>query len=134
MPTASKSRAAKRPPGSRPLKVGETVRHALSQILMRGDVHDAELARHNVTITEVKMSVDLAHAHVFVSSLGGMQPEAMLAALKTCAPRLRSAVAHAVKLRHAPTLHFQLDTSFDYADRIERLLHDDAVARDLKSN
>lgn len=133
MSAPSKARTTRRPPGSRPLKVGETVRHALSRILQRGEVHDADLARHNVTITEVKMSPDLAHAHVFVAPLGGLQPEAMLAALKACAPRLRSAVARAVKLRHAPDLHFQLDTSFDYADRIERLLHDDAVARDLES-
>lgn len=117
--------------GSRPLKVGETVRHALSQILQRGEVYDIELARHNVTVTEVRMSPDLAHAHVFVVPLGGIGGEAMLAALKTCAPRIRTALAHAIKLRHVPQLHFQMDTSFDHADNIQRIMNDPAVARDI---
>jgi len=118
-------------PGSRPLRVGEMVRHALSQILMRGEVHDAELARHNVTVTEVRMSPDLRHANIFVVPLGGAEPKAMLAALKAAAPQLRTAVAKQVKMRYAPDLHFLPDNSFDYAETINRALHDPAVAQDL---
>lgn len=117
--------------GTRPLKVGETVRHALVQVLSRGEVHDLALQRHNITVTEVKMSPDLRHAHVFFTPFGGGDESAVLSDLKRCNPRIRTAVAQLVKLRYAPELHFQIDTSFGHADRIEEMLHSSLVARDL---
>lgn len=126
--------AAPRKPSTRPLKVGETLRHALDSILRRGDVHDSELARHNITVTEVRMAPDLAHATVFVTPLGGLKADEMLKELKRCAPLLRTEVARIIQLRHAPELHFQLDTSYDYASSIEKMLQaDPVVARDLKA-
>ncbi|HLL59362.1 MAG TPA: ribosome-binding factor A, partial [Allosphingosinicella sp.] len=65
------------------LRVGEQVRHALSDVLMRGDVHDETLAKHLVTITEVRMSPDLRHATVFVKPLLGQDEEVVLKALRT---------------------------------------------------
>jgi ribosome-binding factor A len=124
---------AARPTGTRPLKVGETLRHTLSQILQRGEVHDPALARHNVTISEVRMSPDLRHATVFCAPLGGQGAEEMLKDLRRCQPLLRTEVAHAVKLRYAPELHFHLDTSYDYAESISNLLNGDPIiASDLK--
>lgn len=132
--SVARTASARHAPSNRPLKVGETVRHALDSILRRGEVHDAGLARHNITVTEVRMAPDLAHAIVFVTPLGGQMAKEMLADLKRCQPMLRTEVAHIVKLRHAPELHFQLDTSFDYAGSIESMLHSNpVVARDLKA-
>lgn len=132
--SVARTASARHAPSNRPLKVGETVRHALDSILRRGEVHDAGLARHNITVTEVRMAPDLAHAIVFVTPLGGQMAKEMLADLKRCQPMLRTEVAHIVKLRHAPELHFQLDTSFDYADSIEKMLSaDPVIARDLKA-
>ncbi len=122
-----------RPSGARSLKVGETLRHALSTILLRGDVHHAELSKHNVTISEVRMSPDLRHANIFVAPLGGAEPQAMLKALKAASPLLRMAVAKAINLRYAPDLHFLADNSFDYADTINKMLHSRVVAKDLGS-
>lgn len=129
-PAASPSPRAQ---SSRPLKVGETLRHALAGVLMRGEVHDAALLKHNVTVSEVRMSPDLAHATVFVTPLGGGDGTKMMADLKRCAPMLRREVAHIIKMRHAPELHFQPDTSFDYAGKIaDVLLGNPVVASDLK--
>lgn len=129
----ARTAGARRGPSTRPLKVGETLRHALDNILRRNEIHDPELARYNVTVTEVRMAPDLAHATVFVTPLGGLKAKEMLKELKRCAPLLRTEVAHAIKLRHAPELHFQLDTSYDYATSIEQALSAPDVARDLKN-
>ena len=133
-PHKPKTATVRRAPSNRPLKVGETVRHALDNVLRRGEIHDPELAKHNVTVTEVRMAPDLAHATVFVTPLGGIKPQEMLRELKRCAPMLRTEVAHIVKLRHAPELHFQLDNSYDYATSIQQALTAPNVARDLKKN
>lgn len=118
---------------SRPLKAGEQIRHALVNILSRGEIHAPELARFNITVTEVRMSPDLRHATIFVTPLGGGDCKPLLTELKRCNPQIRMAVAQAVKLRYAPELHFQPDESFDYADSIERALRQDpVVAADLK--
>lgn len=128
----ARTATARRGNGTRPLKVGETLRHALDNILRRGQIHDPELAKYNVTVTEVRMAPDLAHATIFVTPLGGQKGREMLKELKRCAPLLRTEVAQVVKLRHAPELHFQLDESFEYASSIEQALHSPVVARDLK--
>lgn len=117
-------------PSQRQLRVGEEIRHALADILRRGDFRDPGLQDVNVTVTEVRVSPDLKNATAFVMPLGGGHPE-VIAALNHAAPFFRAQIAHAVRLQHAPRIGFQEDTSFAYADRIDRLLHDPAVARDI---
>lgn len=113
------------------LRVGEQVRHALSDILMRGDVHDATLASHSVSITEVRMSPDLRHATAFVMPLLGGDAEAVLKALRTNTAYLQSEVARRVNTKYAARLKFLLDESFDEGGHIDTLLRDPKVARDL---
>jgi ribosome-binding factor A len=113
------------------LRVGEQVRHVLSEILQRGDVHDELLAKHMVSITEVRMSPDLRHATVFVKPLLGKDEEAVLKALRTNTAYLQREVAARVKMKYAAKLKFLADESFDEGSHIDRLLRDPAVARDL---
>ena len=113
------------------LRVGEQVRHALSEILMRGDVHDATLASHSVSITEVRMSPDLRHATAFVMPLLGGDAEAVLKALRTNTAYLQSEVARRVNTKYAARLKFLLDESFDEGSHIDAILRSPIVARDL---
>ena len=115
----------------RTLRVGEQVRHALSDILARGDVHDETLASHLVTITEVRMSPDLRHATVFAKPLLGADEEAVLKALRTHTAYLQREVARRVNLKYASKLKFLGDESFDEGSHIDKLLRDPHVARDL---
>jgi ribosome-binding factor A len=113
------------------LRVGEQVRHALSDILMRGEVHDETLAKHLVTITEVRMSPDLRHATVFVKPLLGKDEAVVLKALRTNTAYLQSEVARRVNTKYAAKLKFLPDESFDEGSHIDRILRSDKVARDL---
>jgi ribosome-binding factor A len=113
------------------LRVAEQVRHALSDILMRGDVHDETLAGHSVSVTEVRMSPDLRHATAFVIPLLGSNAEAVLKALRTHTAYLQSEVARRVNTKYAARLKFLLDESFDEGSHIDRLLREPKVARDL---
>ncbi len=113
------------------LRVGEQVRHVLSEILMRGDVHDETLARHLVSVTEVRMSPDLRHATVFVKPLLGKEEEVVLKALRTNTAYLQREVAARVNTKYAAKLKFLADESFDEGTRIDALLRDPKVARDL---
>ena len=113
------------------LRVGEQVRHVLSEILQRGDVHDEVLAKHMVSITEVRMSPDLRHATVFVKPLLGKDEEVVIKALRTNTAYLQREVAGRVKMKYAARLKFLADESFDEGTRIDRLLRDPKVARDL---
>ena len=113
------------------LRVGEQVRHVLSEILMRGDVHDETLASHMVSVTEVRMSPDLKHATVFVKPLLGQDEEAVLKALRTNTAYLQGEVARRVNTKYAARLKFLADESFDEGTRIDTLLRDPKVARDL---
>ena len=114
------------------LRVGEQVRHALSDILMRGDVHDDTLASHLVSVTEVRMSPDLRHATAFVIPLLGSNAQAVLKALRTHTAYLQSEVARRVNTKYAAKLKFLLDESFDEGSHIDKLLRDPKVARDLE--
>jgi ribosome-binding factor A len=123
---------AGRPPSQRQLRVGEELRHTLAALFQRGDFHDPDLVDLNITVTEVRISPDLRNATVFVTPLGGGEMDEALTALRRAAPFLRGQIARAMKnLRHAPTLSFEGDTSFDYASHIDNILHSPAVARDL---
>jgi ribosome-binding factor A len=115
----------------RQLRVGELIRHALAQMLERGEVRDPDLAGLVVTVTEVRPSPDLKNATVYVMPLGGIGGELVLSALKRAAPFLRGRIARELELRYAPELRFALDESFAEADRIETLLRTPTVARDL---
>ncbi|RTL53840.1 MAG: 30S ribosome-binding factor RbfA [Bradyrhizobiaceae bacterium] len=116
----------------RQLRVGELIRHAVSDILSQGGVHDDTLAGHIITVPEVKMSPDLKLATVYVMPLGGRDTGEVLEALDRNRKFLRGEVAHRVNLKFAPDLRFRADERFDEAERIEKLLRTPAVQRDLK--
>lgn len=124
-------KSAGRMPSQRQLRVGELVRHALSEILARGEVNDPELSGLVITVPEVRMSPDLKIATAYVMPLGGAHQEEVTKLLARHARFLRGEVAHRVSLKFAPQLRFMLDETFAEADRITSLLHDPRVARDL---
>ncbi|WP_100260692.1 30S ribosome-binding factor RbfA [Qipengyuania seohaensis] len=115
----------------RVLKVGERVRHILSELLARGEAHDDVLRAHNIAVTEVRMTPDLRNAKAYVKPLLGKDEAEVLKALRTNTAFFQKEVAQRLGLKFAPKLTFQPDESFDEADRIEQLLSDPKVARDL---
>ena len=118
----------------RVLKVGERVRHILSELLARGEAHDETLTSHAVSVTEVRMTPDLRNAAAYVKPLLGEDEAVVLKALRTNTAFFQREVAKRLGLKFAPKLQFKPDESFDEADRIERLLADPKVARDLGDN
>ncbi|MEA2978128.1 MAG: ribosome-binding factor [Alphaproteobacteria bacterium] len=121
-------------PSQRALRAGELVRHALAEILSRGDVHDPVLEGHLVTVPEARMSPDLRMASIYVMPLGGKDAKDVLAALERHKKYLRGEIAKRVNLKFAPDIRFLLDDRFDEAERIEKLLRRPEVQRDLKSD
>jgi ribosome-binding factor A len=119
-------------PTQRALRAGELVRHAISEIFARGDVHDPVLEGHLVTVPEVRMSPDLRMATIYVMPLGGKDTEGVLAALERNKKFLRGEIAHRVNLKFAPDIRFMLDERFDEAERIDKLLRTPAVRCDLE--
>ena len=113
------------------LKVGERVRHVLSELLTRQQVHDDTLSAHTISITEVRMSPDLRQAKVYAKPLLGGDEAAVVKALQCNTAFLQREVAQRLGLRFAPKLQFRPDESFDEAGRIDQLLSDPRVARDL---
>ena len=113
------------------LRVGEQVRHILSEVLLRGEIHDEILAAHSVSVNEVRMSPDLRHATVFVRSLGGDDNDAVIKALRQNSRVLQSEVARRMTMKYAATLKFLPDESFAEASKIDELLRSPQVARDL---
>jgi ribosome-binding factor A len=123
------------PGGSqRQLRVGELVRHALADMLTRGDVHDPVLESHMITIPEVRMSPDLRLATVYVMPLGGRDAQDVLGAFERHRKFLRGEIAHRVNLKFAPDIRFRIDERFAEAERIDNLLRSPAVARDLEKD
>ncbi len=130
MPRHHKKSAA--PGGSqRQLRVGETVRHAIADILSQGSVHDPDLQAHIITVPEVRMSPDLKLATIYVMPLGGRDTDKVIAALEHNKKFLRGEIARRVNLKFAPDIRFRADERFDEAERIEKLLRTPAVLRDL---
>ena len=119
-------------PSQRQLRVGELIRHALAEMLSRGEIYDPVLASHVVTIPEVRLSPDLRLATVYVMPLGGRDVKEVLAALDRHKKYIRAEIAHDVNLKFAPDIRFMADETFDEADRIDQLLRSPKVARDLK--
>ena len=113
------------------LKVGEQVRHVISELLTRQMVHDDVLSAHSVSVTEVRMSPDLRHATVFVKPLLGADEELVLKALRTNTAFFQKEVAGKLRLKYAAKIRFQGDESFDVASKIDALLADPKVKRDL---
>jgi ribosome-binding factor A len=121
------------PGGSqRQLRVGELIRHAMSEMLTRGDVHDPVIEGHLITVPEVRMSPDLRMATIYVMPLGGKDVDAVVEALDRNKRYLRGEIARHVNLKFAPDIRFHADERFDEAERIEKLLRTPAVQRDLK--
>ena len=118
-------------PSQRALRAGELVRHALVEILARGDVHDPVIEAHRITVPLVRMSPDLRLATVYVMPLGGEHEKDVLAALDRNKRYLRGEIAQRVNLKFAPDIRFRIDEGFDEAERIERLLRSLQVRRDL---
>jgi ribosome-binding factor A len=118
-------------PSQRQLRVGELLRHALAEILARGDVRDPALQGVSVTVTEVRPSPDLKNATVFCAPLGGRHEDEVIEGLNRCRAYLRGQVGHAVSLKFTPQLNFLCDRSFDEAKHIDDLLRSKEVARDL---
>ena len=118
--------------GVRLLKVGEQVRHVLAELLARQQVHDEVLSAHTITVTEVRMSPDLRQATAFVRPLLGGDMSEVLSAMRTNTAYFQREVASRLKLRFAAKLRFVADESFDEANRIDRLLADPRVRRDIE--
>ena len=120
------------PGGSqRQLRVGELVRHALAEMLTRGEVHDPVIESHLVTVPEVRMTADLRLATVYVMPLGGRDADEVVAAFERHKKFLRAELAHRINLKFAPDIRFRVDERFAEAERIDKLLHSPEVARDL---
>jgi len=109
-------------PSQRQLRVGEVLRHALVDVLARGELRDPALTDVSITVTEVRVSPDLKAATAFVVPLGGRDQATVVAALDRCGPYLRGQIGRLAGLRFTPTLRFLADRSFDQAQQIERLL------------
>lgn len=119
-------------PSQRQLRVGELIRRTLSDVLMRGDTHEPELAHVSITVGEVRMSPDLRIATVYVLPLGGANVREVIKALARAAPELRRAINKAVKLKFSPELRFLPDETFDQMDSTRAMLADERVRRDVE--
>jgi ribosome-binding factor A len=128
---ADRGKRAGKTPSQRQLKVGELIRHALADIFSRGEVLDEVIARHSLTVPEVRMSPDLKIATAYVLPLGGDEADEVIDHLDQHRRYLRGEVAKRVSLRFMPELRFKADTSFERSARIEELLASPKVARDL---
>jgi len=118
-------------PTQRQLRVGEEIRHVLAGVFGRGDIRDPQLSGVQVTVTEVRIGPDLKRATAFVTRLGRSDIAEKLPALRRAAPYLRACLAKELRLRVAPDLSFQADTSIDYAMHVDKMLRNPEVARDL---
>ncbi len=120
-------------PSQRQLRVGELVRHEMSEILTRGGFHDPELQGRIITVPEVRMTPDLKTALVFIMPLGGAGEAEIVAALNRNKKRIRGLLSRKMTLKYMPGLKFEIDRSFQASSRINELLRSPEVARDLNS-
>lgn len=136
MTRSSKSRGASgaKGPSQRMLRVGELIRHKISEMLVRGDIHDDVIASHSITIPEVRLSPDLKLATVYVMPLGGKDIKPVIDALTRNKKYIRAEVAHTLDLRYAPDMRFRQDETFEEATRIDRLLDSPKVRQDTAKN
>ena len=127
----AKQPATKEQQSVRVLKVGERVRHILSELLARGEAHDDVLRATTISVTEVRMTPDLRNAVVYVKPLLGEEEDVVIKALRTNTAFFQREVAKRLGLKSAPKLQFKPDESFDEAERIEKLLNHPKIVRDL---
>ena len=118
----------------RQLRVGELVRHAMAEMLTRGDVHDPVIEGHLITVPEVRMSPDLRLATIYVMPMGGRDAEQVIAAFERHKKFLRVQIAQHINLKFAPDIRFRIDERFAEAERIDKLLRSPPVVRDLKDD
>lgn len=128
------SRSGPGAPSQRQLRVGELVRHAVSEALARGEIMDPVLETHLVTVSEVRMSPDLKHATCFVEPLGGVDEAAVVTALTAHRRYIRGLVSRRLTLKFMPELRFEIDTRFADDRRIDELLRSREVSRDLDAD
>ena len=121
-----------RGPSQRQLRVGELIRRTISEMLMHGDVHDPDLTRMSITITEVKVTPDMSIATVYVMPLGGGHREEAIAALARNKGEIRHRVGKAVTIKHTPDLRFLIDETFDRMDETRRILSEPRVRADIE--
>ena len=125
---------ASRGPSQRQLRVGELIRHTLSEIFARGELRDPDLENIIVTVTEVRVSPDLKNATIFVAPLGGGAARPLLKGLGRCRRYLRGELGRRIQTKFTPDLTFVEDTSFDEAQRVDALLRSEKVAADVKKD
>ncbi|AML50769.1 30S ribosome-binding factor RbfA [Falsihalocynthiibacter sp. S25ZX9] len=128
---AKNQNRAGRAPSQRQLRVGELIRRTLSEVLMRGDIHDPDLNRMSITVSEVRVTPDLRLATAYVLPLGGQGQEEALSSLRQNRHELRMVVTKKMALKHSPEIRYEIDTTFDRMDETRRLLDQDNVQRDL---
>ena len=134
--TRKKSHRESGTPGGsqRQLRVGELVRHAISDLLMRGEVHDPVIEGHLITVPEVRMSPDLRLATIYIMPLAGRDADEVVAAFERNKKFLRGEISHRVNLKFAPDIRFRADERFGEAERIDKLLRSPQVKRDLSKD
>jgi ribosome-binding factor A len=125
-------RTPEKTPSQRQLRAGELIRHALAEILARGEVHDPVLETHTITVPEVRVTPDLRLATIYVMPLGGRDAAAVVAALERNKRFLRGELAHRINMKFAPEIRFRIDERFDEAERIEKLLRTPEIRRDVE--
>ena len=118
-------------PSQRQLRVGELIRRALSDILMQGTIHDPDLNRISVTVSEVTASPDLKIATAYVCPLGGQGGEDLIALLAKNKSEIRRSISKKITLKYTPELRFRIDETFDRMDETRRLFSQENVKRDL---
>lgn len=131
---AKHSKSGSTGPSQRQLRVGELIRHELAAILSRGRINDPDLDGRIITVPEVRLSPDLKIATVYVMPLGGAGGPAVVKALARNARFIKGDLSKVMRdMKFMPELRFRFDEMFDEAQRIDRLLHDPRVTRDLAS-
>jgi ribosome-binding factor A len=125
---------SQRGPSQRQLRVGEMLRHALSEVLLEGNVRDADLVGISVTVTQVIPSGDMRHATVFCEPLGGRNAGKVIAALNRHKGFLRGEMGRRITLKFTPELRFVEDETFAEAEKIANLLNSERVKKDLRGD
>ena len=108
----------------RQLRVGELIKQSLGQIFLRGEAKVPILETKNITVTEVRMSADLKNARAYVIPLGGKNTEKAVNILTEFSPSIRKALSKKVNMKFLPKVSFISDKSFDYAEKIEKLIQE----------
>ena len=120
-------------PSQRQLRVGELIRRALSDILMQGTIHDPDLNRISVTVSEVTASPDLKIATAYVCPLGGEGGEDLISLLAKNKSEIRRSISKKLTLKYTPDLRFRIDETFDRMDETRRLFSQENIKRDLNT-